>query len=99
MSKSLQLVWVSWLLMATLLEAAPVENTYLQQLGLLLGLPVDVEEASLERGEPPKFVKDIYNCLNSNQTDSCLPGYHGNDVNQLRTSLGTGKLRTVYAQN
>lgn len=72
--------------------AVPLDNT-LQQLGLLLGLPVDSQRGSSGQQDAPAFVKDMYKCWSSNQADNCLPGYHGSDVNLLRTSLGTG----IYA--
>jgi hypothetical protein len=58
-------------------------------MGSLLGLPVGRGDASVEDEEVPEFVKSIHDCWNSDNTDDCLPGYNGSDVNQLRASLGT----------
>ncbi len=75
------------------LQRAVLGKTALQQLGMLLGLPMDRDYGSLKHRETPQFFKDVYNCWSSaNQShDSCLPGYYGKDVNLLRTSLGVGK--------
>ena len=90
----ISMVWWHLLVIGVVLRTATPEvtdATTLQQLGLLLGLPVDREESSLENEQVPQFVEDVYNCWNTNSKDrDCLPGYHGNDVNFLRTSLGIG---------
>lgn len=71
-----------------------VEGTALQQLGLLMNLPMDRPQLPMQLEDTPDFVRDVYNCLNMNGTKSinCVPGYHGSDVNKFRTSLGVGKL-------
>ena len=86
--------WCVLLTVAVSLQtAAPqaMEDTDMRQLGLLLDLPVDLEEVPLERNEPPQFLNDIYNCWSSNNSSTCLPGYHGDDVNMLRAFLGVGE--------
>lgn len=79
-------------LLLLLPTAAPqplLDSNALQQLGSLLGFPVGDEGASLGHDQVPKFVKSIHNCFSStNQSSSCIPGYSGDDVNQLKTSLG-----------
>lgn len=89
MSKNTQLFAVG-VLFCILSTAAPqaLDKDALQQMGLFLGLPLGRKDASPQQ-DIPMFVKDIYDCWNSNQTDDCLPGYDGTDVNQLRVSLGT----------
>ena len=69
------------------------EDTAQQQLGLLLGLPMDRPQPQVQPEATPEFVSEVYNCLNSNgaKSNECIPGYHGSDVNQLRTSLGIGE--------
>lgn len=68
----------------------PLDKASLQ--GLLLGLPTDGQQGSSGQQEAPAFVKDTYKCWSSSQAGNCLPGYHGSDVNLLRTSLGTGMM-------
>lgn len=93
MSKNRQLFWryfatsVFFCILSTATPEA-LDSDALQQMGLLLGLPMGRKDASLHENIP-KFVMDIHDCWNSNQSDDCLPGYPGTDVNQLRASLGT----------
>ena len=89
------LLWQSVLasvlvLLCMLQTAAPqtLENDVLQEMGSLLGLPLGKGDASTGEEDIPDFVRDIHNCWDSNNTNDCLPGYHGTDVNQLRASLG-----------
>lgn len=65
-----------------------LDSNALRQISSLLGLPVGKGDSSTREEDLPDFVKDIHECWNSNNSNDCLPGYHGTDVNQLRASLG-----------
>ncbi len=77
----------------TVAPQAAEDSDALQQLGMLLGLPMDRPAPVVQPQDTPDFVRDLYHCLSSNGAKStdCVPGYHGSDVNQLRTSLGMGE--------
>lgn len=89
---SLQYLCILLITMSLSTAAPPAIDppTALRQLGLLLGLPVDTDEAELERGEAPKFIKEVYDCWKRNEKN-CVPGFHEDDVDLLKASLGMGK--------
>lgn len=94
------LLWQIFLVALIWQSATPqtLDSTMVHQLGLLLGLPVDREQGSLPhvQQDVPKFVKDIHECLSSNQTTNCIPGYSGDDLNVVRTFLGIGMFFYSY---
>lgn len=86
---------IFWRIIAALLlmsAASPqdIDEVALQQLGLLLGLPVNKNAVFMRQEDFPSFMNNVYSCWKSNPADDCLPGYHGKDVNLLRTFLGSG---------
>lgn len=91
------LVCVAWRPAVAMRLDSSSEHEALRQLGLLLGLPVDQQQEP----EPPTqqavpdFVQGLYECLSSNLPSNCLPGYHADDVNLLRTSLGKGEITLI----
>lgn len=88
MSKDMQFAIISFFCILSTAAPQALDSDALQQMGSLLGLPLGRKDAPLHE-DIPKFVMDIHDCWNSNQSEDCLPGYHGTDVNQLRASLGT----------
>ena len=70
--------------------ATEMDKVALQELGSVLGLPVNNDALAMKREDFPLFLNNVYNCWTSNPDGDCLPGYHGKDVNLLRTFLGSG---------
>jgi len=61
------------------------------QVGSFLELEADPLAPKMRKEDFPKFILDAYNCLESGAFESCLPVYHSEEVNLLRTFLGTGQ--------
>lgn len=90
----LSTLWRFILALLLLGSAAPraIDRSSLQKLGLLLGMPLNRNPAVTKQEDLPTFMNSIYSCWKADPADDCLPGYHGKDVNLLRTFLGTGML-------
>lgn len=96
---------------ATLLLLAATNSALLSQratrlaenLGILLGLPLDLDMPRANVSAAPEFLMDVYNCWSSlgsaKNRASCLPTLQDptakdllEDVNVVRSIKGTGQL-------
>lgn len=96
---------------ATLLLLAAINSALLsrratrlaENLGLLLGLPLDIDMPRQNASAAPEFLMNIYNCWtalgSSENRASCLPTLQDptakdmlEDVNVVRSIKGTGQL-------
>ena len=82
-------------------QLSPKGSRLAESLGLLLGLPLDLDLGTSYSNNAPKFLMDIYNCWSSpgspENRAKCLQPVPGavprllEDVNVVKTIKGTGE--------
>lgn len=80
-------------------ELGPQGSRLAQSLGMLLGLPLDVEAPPVNSSSVPTFLLDIYNCWSSLRPEdsraACLPGSVSKDsledVDEVQSIKATGE--------